>query len=391
MHGTDFSLAPSAHNGTIPFLPNARRLQGLKPLKKSVGMAMAAGISLVGVISFSVFKYWPEQHGDPRGEILSLMPATASGVIFADLQQLRGAPFFAQLFAWAPKPPTDFEYAQFVGDTGFDYERDLDRMAVAVEKRGPDSFLLAVADGRFDRKKITDYAAKFGSSQKQNGLDVFTIAPERSTKKIFIAFLNAHRIALANDASLTHLFGSPENGSSAAEWRVRFDRLAGSPVFAVMQQDAGAGAALAAEAPGGLQSPQLRALLDQLQWITLAAKPENNNLRVVLEGESAADNTVRQLTELLDGVVVLAEAGLNDPKTRRQLDPAAREAYQELLSSADISRLNRGGTRSVRLVFEITPKFLQAAKTSAPPPPAPGAGSQPQPTKKALGKERLKK
>jgi hypothetical protein len=385
MHGACFlSRTKPSQWDNSPFSETLGDFQGSNPLKKSIAMAMAAGISLVGVISFYGFKHWPAQHGDPRGEILAFMPAAASSVIFADVRELRGAPFLAQLFAWAPKPQSDLEYAQFVGDTGFDYERDLDRVAIAVKKRGPDSFLLAVADGRFDQKKITAYAAKFGSSQKQNGLEIFTIAPERSTKKIFIAFLNAHRMVLANDASLTHLFGSPENDSSAAEWRVRFDRLAGSPVFAVIQQDAAAGAALAAQAPGGLQSPQLQALLDQLQWITLAAQPENNNLRVVLEGESAADDTIRQLTELLGGVVVLAEAGLNDPQTRRQLDPAARQAYQELLGSADISRVNRGGTKSVRVVFEITPKFLQAAKTSVPPPPAPGTGNKRQPAKKAF-------
>jgi len=36
----------------------------------------------------------------------------------------------------------------------FDYERDLDRMAIAVEKRGQDTTLFAILDGKFDRQKF---------------------------------------------------------------------------------------------------------------------------------------------------------------------------------------------------------------------------------------------
>jgi len=103
--------------------------------------------------------------------------------------------------------------------------------------------------------------------------------------------------------------------------------------------------------------PQLSTLLDQLQWLTLAGKPENDRLRVVAEGECTAEATARQLADVLNGVVILAEGGLNDARTRQQLDPALREAYLELLKSADVSKIDRGDSKSVRLVFDITPPF----------------------------------
>jgi hypothetical protein len=68
----------------------------------------------------------------------------------------------------------------------------------------------------------------------------------------------------------------------------------------------------------------------------------------------------------MNGVVILAQLGLNDAKTRQQLDPAAREAYLELLKSAEISKIDRGDTKSVRLVFDITPGFLEAARRAPP-------------------------
>jgi hypothetical protein len=69
------------------------------------------------------------------------------------------------------------------------------------------------------------------------------------------------------------LLGAPANTSDAREWRDRFSRLAGSPIFAVIRQDAAAGSALASQTPGGFQSPELSTLINQLQWITVAGKP----------------------------------------------------------------------------------------------------------------------
>ena len=81
-------------------------------------------------------------------------------------------------------------------------------------------------------------------------------------------------------------------------------------------------------------------------------------MRVVAEGECPTDATSRQLSDFLNGALILAQAGLNGPQVRQQLDPQAREAYLELLKGADISRIDRGETKSVRLVFDVTPKIL---------------------------------
>jgi hypothetical protein len=341
-------------------------------MKPRTLIGLGAVVVVLCSVAFFGVQRWSGQSAAARGGALALMPPDASAVLFADFDELRRAPFVADLYAWAPKPQADADYAQFLKETGFDYERDLDRIAVAVERRGKDSVLFAVVDGKFDRDKISAYASKYGTAAKNSGRDIFSVPLSGSSKKISFAFLSKNRIALTDDADLSVFLNAKKEMEDAAEWRARFERLAGSPIFAVIRQDAAAGAALAAQAPGGFRSPQLSTLLDQLLWITLAGKPDNDRLRVVAEGECAADATVRQLTDLLNGVVILAQAGLNDAKTRQQLDPAAREAYLELLKSADVSKIDRGDTKSVRLVLEITPKFLQAART-APPTVAPDA------------------
>jgi hypothetical protein len=337
-------------------------------MKKKLWIGL--GAAAVILISFAVFGYrrWGGSSDVARGESLALMPADSNAVLFADLDELRRAPFIAALYAWAPKPQADAEYAQFLKDTGFDYERDLDRIAIAVQRHGTDSALFVIADGKFDRQKISTYALKSGTAARNGGRDIFSVPVNGSPKKISFAFLTGKRMALTDAADLRVFLSPPKKNGDESEWRARFERLSGSPLFAVIRQDAAAGSTLAAQAPGGLSSPQLSALLDQLQWITIAGKPDNDRLRVVADGECLNDSTVRQLSDLLNGVIILAQAGLNDPKARQQLDPQAREAYLELLKGADVSKLDRGDTKSVRVILEITPKLLEAARSASTPP-----------------------
>lgn len=350
-------------------------------MKKRTRILLAAFIVILLVVSaFLGYRKWGAAVKSPREEILALMPTDASAVLFLDFAELRQTSFVTQLYAWAPKPQADADYSQFVGETGFDYERDLDRIAIAVERRAQNSFLFAIVDGKFDRQKISAFALKDGSVFKTGSREIFSVPASGTTKKITFVFLRDDRIALTNDTNLSAFLDARKPLEDAAEWRARFERLAGSPLFAVIRQDASLGAALAARAPGGLRSPQLSTLLDQLQWITIAGKPDNDRLRVVAEGETSAEATVRQLTDVMNGVLILAEGGLNDAKTRQQLDPAMREAYLELLKSADVSKIDRGDSKSVRLVFDITPRFLEAAR-KAPPVVPDTAPSKPLPRK----------
>jgi len=347
-------------------------------MNKRKWIAAVAGLLLLGAISFFVYHRRGASSSSDRDDLLERMPADAVAVVFADVAELRSAPFVAKLFAWAPQPEPDEDYARFLNETGFLYERDLDRLAIAFEKTGQDSAFFAVADGRFDRQKISALTNKSGTVEKRGGREIFSI-PENGAKKIYLTFLRNDRIAITDRADLGQsLGGNNQSANGPQEWRSRFERLGGSPVFAVIRQDAAPGEALTEQAPGDLSSPQLSTVLDQLQWITVAGKPDNDRLHVVAEGESSSEDTARQLADLLSGVLALAAAGLNDAKTRQQLDPSLREAYLALLKSADVSKIDRGDTKAVRLVFEITPAFLESARRAslaptALPKPAPGS------------------
>jgi hypothetical protein len=212
---------------------------------------------------------------------------------------------------------------------------------------------------------MTAYALQTGKRSSQNGREVFSI-PMSGGREISFTFLRDDRIAIANSSSAE--FGSSNStiSSDAQDWRERFLRLAGSPVFAVVRQGPASSFALPEPGPAGMQSPELSALLKQLQWITIAGKPDSGNMRMVLEGEGSPQMNTLQISDLINGLLVFAQAGLNDPKMRAQLQPQVREAYLEVLKSADVSRIDRGETKSVRLVFEVSPNFLEAVRPLAP-------------------------
>jgi hypothetical protein len=338
----------------------------IEMLKNRFLIITAAGIVLF-LAGFFVYRHWSSSRpAGNREAMLALMPDDASAVVYADVEQLRASPFLAELLRWAPKVTPDADYAQFLQATGFNYETDLNRLALSINRQSPNATAFAVVDGKFDRKKIEAYGSRFASLETADGKTLFAVPLNHSSRKAFFTFLRDDRIAWSNDSSF---FFQKKQSDSQADWREHFLRLAGTPLFAVLREDAGAAAALS-QAPGGLHSPQLAALLAQLQWISIGAKPEGDLLRVAMEGECLTEGTERQLKEMLSGMVVLAQMGLNDPKTRKQLDPAVRDGYLALLQSADIQQVDRGTSKTVRVVFDVSPKLLEPpqAMTGTDPP-----------------------
>ncbi len=361
-------------------------------MKKSKLVLLAIALLVAAVLIFALLR-WRSSHRPGRDEILNTLlehaPKGTLGIVYVDVAELRQSPFAQKLFAWAPKPQADPDYARFIQDTGFDYERDLDRVAYAAGKRGSQSTWFAVAEGTFDRKKLTAYLAKVATVQTGNGHDVFSFAPSGGATssgapgnvttapppQLFLSFIADGRVAATNDPDLGTLLAQKSPSGDSPEWQTHFTRLAGSPVFIVVRQDAATVNSLAAQTPGGLQSPELAALFAQLNWLTLAAQPQPDDLRIVAEGESSSDTVTHQLSDMLNGLLILAQTGLNDPKARAQISPQARDAYLDMLKSAEITRIDRQDAKAVRVVFEITSEFLNTA--SLPRPAAPQADAPP--------------
>ena len=314
-----------------------------------------------------------------RENLLSHLPADSSSVVYLDFQELRASAFLSQILAWAPRSQTEEEYAKFVQATGFDYERDLDRVGVSFSGSAQSPKTMAVAEGRFERKKIESYSEHFGTLKTANGKTIYAVNLSSPPRTAYFTFLRDDEVAICNDASC--FFQASGKSMNSEEWREHFLRMAGTPIFAVMRQDSQLLTALSQRTPGGYRSPQLATLLGQLQWVSVGAKPEGDELRVVADGETSNEMVIRQLNDMFSGLLILAQAGLDDPRSRKQLDPKLREAYAGLLKSAEVQKLDRGTSKSVRLIFEITPQLLESARDSSTADP-PGKTPGPEPARK---------
>ena len=336
--------------------------------KRKLALILAMAVFLLAGLLAVVFLR--DSDRSARQHILQFVPADATAVIYADFDQLRASPFLAELYAWAPHSSEDSEYAQFVHDTGFSYQRDLQRVAVSISHHGASTNIFAVAEGKFDRKKIEGFFSRNGKSTQQGKGTVFRLNATANEKPLLFTFLSNDRVAFANYEDFSAALPAAPGNSYQAEWNSRFARLAGSPVFAVIRQDPEMQNVLNSVAPGSFQSLQLSALLAQLQWISIAGKPDGDQLRVIADGESVVPSVASQLNEFLQGVLLLAQNGLNDPKLRQTMNPEERQAYLELLKSADVQKIDRGEWKSVRVLLEITPKFLDIARLASTSTPA---------------------
>ena len=290
----------------------------------------------------------------PVPELLSEVPPGAPTLIYIDLAAVRASSFYQHRPDRAPIAVPDRDYANFVQATGFDFEKDLDRVVIAS---WPQSLVqgqkktIVVADGRFDRQKIRDYAIRNGKLDQQQGHDVFLFPASAPNAWNSLVFLDDHRIALVEGSSIALVLTPHAIGSATDPARERAARLAGSAVFAITRVPA----VPDNFAPGGMQSAQLAILVRSVQWVTLAARPEGENMRVSLEGECQTSTDARQLLSVLEMLRLFGRAGLESPKTRQTMDPATFAVFEALLNTADITQT----AERVRILVEITPDILK--------------------------------
>lgn len=136
-------------------------------------------------------------------EMLARFPGDAALYAYADLAALRNSPFLQHLATLSAPVETEEEYAAFVRDTGFDYTRDLERIALATYN-SPQR-LLVLAEGRFDHARITSYALRTGRSEQQNGREVYVVPGAEPGRVTAFTFLDEGRILLSDARELPAL------------------------------------------------------------------------------------------------------------------------------------------------------------------------------------------
>ena len=305
----------------------------------------------------------------PEPDILSELPSNAPVIAYVDvasLRKLQNSPLAAVLGLTSPGPQADREYADFVRQTGFDYERDLDHAGIAMWPAGfgtpanvlGDDRVIAIADSRFDQQKIKAYALRTGKATTVGKNEVLEVP---GNPPVSLEFLSPTRIALAGGKNATALLAgihSDGSGTRDAALQSRIERVAGAPIFAV---------ARTSNLPSSFyanfrNAPQLDQLIRSIQALTLAGQPDGDNLKIALDAESDSMKNAMQISFLLETGRMAGSMALSSPDARRQLTREQIAFLNSLLSDAKITHRDK----LVRLSFTITRDMLAASPASAP-------------------------
>jgi len=306
-------------------------------------------------------------------DLAALAPADSNLVFFADVAALRASPLLDQLKSLAPSPAPDADYAAFVRASGFDYERDLDKVLFASRQADGKTEVVAIAEGRFDRQKIRSYALANGKLERHSGVDVYLLpsgAPgSPQGKTIALAFLSDTRIAISDSGNLDSFLAGPDRSHTtqalaAGELTLdeRVSHVGDAPLFVVTRvPDEPAN-----WAPGGIHSDQLNDLARSVQWIDLKVEPLPDHLHVTLEGECVDADKAASLEGTLTGLRFLAAAYLGTPSAQKQMSPQNLALARQLLDSAVVTHNDRWVALSVDLTQDFLKSGLQPAHHAPP-------------------------
>ncbi len=302
--------------------------------------------------------------------ILSLLPPQAPYVIYADMQSLRSSSFLNRLIALIPTPNQDPDYLEFVRSTGFDYTRDLDRLAIAIYPTTPLPTVVILADGRFDQQKIASYALRTGKAEERDGHSTYVVPASTPGGEVSIRFISADRIQLVSHPQGNTPATADASDPTAAAMKERINRVAGSPLFAVVRMDAVPKDVMI----GSFRIDTITGSMQGVKWLTLSASPSQQNLNVALQGECESTLQATQLNLALGFLRTMARAYLSDKNARKQFTPQGADALTKLVKQADISTT---GNR-LQLAVSLSPEILDGL---AAPPPAKAPAAAPKPAR----------
>jgi hypothetical protein len=326
-----------------------------------VSLGIAAATTMAALLLYGSFKHSSTAHASAAPEFLSALPPGAPTLVYLDWAAVRASSFYQHRPDKSSITVPNADYADFMRSTGFDFEKDLDRVAIAswpAQPGGAPKKNIAIAEGRFDRAKIADYARRKGSVDHRKGSDVYIFSGGDRTNSgsVSLTFLDDHRIVMVDGPSIEPFFmvRSVQGRDSAHE---RADRVDGAAMFVVTSVPP-----IPDNAGGGAQAAQLAALARSVQWVILAARPEGDNVRVSLEGECDNDTDARQLQSALEVLRMFGRAGLQSPKIRQSMDSDELATLQTLLNSAEITQ----SAQRVRILLEVTPDVFKLSQPRKP-------------------------
>jgi hypothetical protein len=309
-----------------------------------------------------------ESQSAPLPELVRQLPADSPAIAYIDvaaLRELKGSPLASLLGLATSGPGEDRDYADFVRNTGFNYEHDLERAALGFwpvaaksphpstdkskiksENKPESNDVLAIADGRFDEQKIQAYALRSGKMVTRGKHSIYQVP---GNPPVFFEFLSATRVILASGINAeAHLLATDSPGINASILTL-VDHVSGAPFFAVARADA-----VPQTIYASIGQPQLA---KTIQRLTLAGRPQAESLQLALDAQCDSMASALQVTALLGGFRILGSMAMSDPKTKKQMTGQEAALLSALLTQTQITQQGNW----VRVSLAVTPDILEAA------------------------------
>lgn len=316
-------------------------------------------------------------------EPVRLLPTGADAVVYVDLQTIRRA---VTLFGRAPSVPHDPEYDNFIRQTGFEFERDLDQAAFAVhapplKAGGPpptpeDLRSSEIFVGRFDTARLSAFLGHLAiSSERYHNVDIYVIPNQGHLVRAAILGLTMVAVSNTEDPQPIHEMidhyvesALPSRGPLLVRDHYR-DVPLGSVVWAIAQvpEEGGSSgltvpAVLRTLAPGATLVASLR-YTGSIQFRIEALAKNAEQARKISENAGT-------MLSIFRGVESGAQMGGPDPDVKAFFDSIA---------------VSQEGNRAI-LRATFTQGFLQKALSEAPVSAAPEPAPAPTPKEKSTPK-----
>src|SRR5215831_9296081 len=142
----------------------------MRTRRRQLWIALIVVLVLAGAIVAAILL---RRHAPP--DTVRLLP-DSDAVLYVNLEPIR-------LLTGMGKKPAgnrDPEYQQFIDETGFDFERDLDRAAFAIHYgTGSDqeTRYTEILQGHFDHSRVSQYLAKLSNNTVEyyDGFEIYVI------------------------------------------------------------------------------------------------------------------------------------------------------------------------------------------------------------------------
>ena len=316
-------------------------------------------------------------------EAARLLPES-DAVVFVNLRLVR----LAHVFGEAPPVVYDTDYEQFIKETGFRFERDLDQAAFAVHAptgpaAGGEGFFerahySEVFIGKFNAQRATNYFRKLSSGTEVYRDAVIHAIPYEG-RTVRVAVLGLDTVAVSNLPDVTAIHQMIDKYRAAA-WpasapslvRAQYRRIpVASVAWALVRVPSSPAQGPPVPLPGGMQMP-----MPWLAGSTIVASARYlGALHLRVEALTLSEDDARQLLDTAQTFFALIQ-GAESSTTQGGTDTDVKAFFNSL-------KVEEHGKR-VMLTATIPQGFIRKALGPPPSPPVaqpPPAPSQP-PAKK---------